>query len=198
MRINGREAEYIKRLQNTENWHPSWLVYRYAGRFLEGPSEVALASALQSLAESFVPNWGEQSENRILRLPWPISACLTVCKSSSELLEMAEKARSGELGDVGDWLAAEIRWSEDGITKEDLMSMTADRSPFDVAIRDVGFPTALRFLPVMIGRANHMNLWKSCWTFSTLFPTGTPMPLLRMRSTGVCFMPLCRLPRSQV
>ena len=150
VRINGREAEYIKRLQNTENWHPSWLVYRYAGRFLEGPSEVALASALQSLAESFVPNWGEQSENRILRLPWPISACLTVCKSSSELLEMAEKARSGELGDVGDWLAAEIRWSEDGITKEDLMSMTADRSPFDAAIRDVGFPTALRFLPVMI------------------------------------------------
>ena len=63
---------------------------------------------------------------------------------------MAEKARSGELGDVGDWLAAEIRWSEDGITKEDLMSMTADRSPFDAAIRDVGFPTTLRFLPVMI------------------------------------------------
>ena len=150
VRTNGREAEHIKRLQNTENWHPSWLVYRYAGRFLESPSKVELASALQSLAESFDPNWEGRSENGMLMLPWPLLACLTVCKSSSELSEMAEKAWNGELGDVGDWLAAEIRWSENGITKEDLVSMTADRSPFDGAIRDVGFPTALRFLPAMI------------------------------------------------
>ena len=154
MRINGREAEQVKRLQNTENWHPSWLVYRYAGRFLESPSKVALALALQSLAESFDPNWGERTENPSLMLPWPISACLAVCMSGSELLEMAQKARRGELGDVGDWLAAEIRWSENGITKEDLVSMTADRSPFDAAIRNVGFPTALRYMPVMIEPAS--------------------------------------------
>ena len=67
---------------------------------------------------------------------------------------MANKALTGKLGDVGDWLAAEIRWTENGITKDDLVSMSAERWPFDAAIRDVGFPTALRFLPVMIEPGN--------------------------------------------
>ena len=77
------------------------------------------------------------------KLPWPILACLNSCSSGRELLELADKATRRELGDVDDWIAAETRWFEKGIVRDDLLSMSNDRLPFDRRIGATGFPTTL-------------------------------------------------------
>ena len=150
VQLNGPISERIKQLRNIDDWHPSWASYKCAAEFMDNPSNERLASALHCLAECSTFDAKFPSRTQSLALPWPILACLTACNSSSELLVMAAKARSGELGDVGDWEAAENRWITDGITNEDLMSMTVDRLPVDPAIRDVGFPTTLQITPVFI------------------------------------------------
>ena len=154
--INGPISERIKHLRDIVDWHSSWAVYKFAAEFTDNPSKAGLASTLSRLAGSCVFNLERRSRSDFLMLPWPILACLNACSSSSELLAMAAKAQSGELGDVGDWETAENRWKANGVTKEDLLSMTEDRLPYDRAISYVGFPTTLHVTPVFISppRAN--------------------------------------------
>ena len=128
----------------------SWLAYKFGGEFLEAPSKEHLASALTSLA-TFVYIEDEVSVSYEWRnLPWPMLACLNSCHSGRELLELADKATRGELGDVDDWIAAETRWFEKGIVRDDLLSMSDDRLPFDPRIGETGFPTTLSPMSAMI------------------------------------------------
>ncbi len=150
VRLNSPESDYIKRFKDIDGWHSSWAVYKYAGEFMDKPSKEALASALCSMAPSLIEDCEVLSESGHLTLPWPILACLNACNSDAQLLDMAARARLGDLGDVGDWEAAENRWSANGVTKDDVLSMTDDRLPFDRGIKDCGFPTTLRATPVMI------------------------------------------------
>ena len=146
VRLNGRESTNIRHLQNIETWHPSWTVYKFVGAFLDAPSKEGLATVLVSLAESFGSELEIPSGRQYETLPWPVSACLEICDADSDLVRLAERAMNGELGDVGDWIAAEKRWFEGGITRGDLMSMTDDRMPFDAEIKETGFPTGLSIL----------------------------------------------------
>ena len=83
-------------------------------------------------------------------LPWPILACLNSCTNGQELLQLADKAIQGELGDVDDWIAAETRWFDKGITPNDLLSMSDDRLPFDARIGETGYPTSISVLAALI------------------------------------------------
>ena len=150
MRLRGPRSGDIKRLKNIDDWHSSWTVYKVAGEFMDDPTKESLASSLHSIAEAFVENWEDLFASKPLILPWPLLACLSACNNSTELLAIAENAQRGDFGDVGDWEVAENRWNAHGVTKEDLTSMTADRLPFDRAIRDIGFPTTLPAMPVLI------------------------------------------------
>ena len=150
VRLKGPQSGHIKRFKNINDWHSSWTVYKAAGEFMDDPTKESLASSLHSIAESFVGNWEDLFASEPLVLPWPLLACLSACNSSTELLAIAAKAQRGDFGDVGDWEAAENRWNANGVTKEDLRSMTVDRLPFDRAIKDIGFPTTLRAMPVLI------------------------------------------------
>lgn len=149
VRLNGKEAGYLRRLQTSEHWHEGWTIYHHARKFLEGPSKESLSSVLESLAEAFDPAWIAQFEKEAPMLPWPMLACLTASTNRMDLLNAAERSLNGELGDVADWEAAENRWSVNGITKDDLLSMTMDRLPFDRRIGDVGFPTTLKLMPII-------------------------------------------------
>jgi hypothetical protein len=59
--------------------------------------------------------------------------------------KLAERATRGDLGDLPDWLAAESRWKERGVTLEDLLHLTDDRWPFDREIAQCGFPVATAY-----------------------------------------------------
>ena len=148
--LNSNENVILPRLRHIQGWHPSWDVYRCAGDFIEAPSKESLAGALKSLARFF---YTEKDMTPILQqghLPWPILACLNSCTNSQELLQLAEKAIRGELGDVDDWIAAETRWFDKGITRNDLLSMSDARLPFDARIGETGYPTTLPGLAAVI------------------------------------------------
>ena len=150
IRLTGSEDTVFQRLRHVEGWHSSWLVYKYAGDFLEVPSKESLAMALTSLAAFvYAESDGPTGLGR-RNLPWPILACVHSCTSSQELLRLADKAAQGELGDVADWIAAETRWFDKGITGDDLLSMSDDRLPFDAKIGEIGFPPSISVLSAII------------------------------------------------
>ena len=149
--LKGNESEMLLRLWNTQRWHPSWDAYKYAEEFREAPSKESLAGALKSLASLFRIGEYMLGFPRYSNMPWPILACLYHCKSSQELHQLADEVKKGTLGDVEDWIAAETRWSERGITRDDMLSMTDDRLPFDTRIEEKGFPPKIPVVAAIIG-----------------------------------------------
>ena len=143
VRLIGNESELNHRLRNTEGWHPSWHVHRYGDEFSEAPSKESLAHALKSLARLFCNEGKLPKLPRWSRIPWPLLACLYSCTSAKDLHMLSIKSLQGDLGDLDDWLDAESRWFHEGITREDLISMTDSRMPFDAKIREEGFPTTI-------------------------------------------------------
>ena len=107
VRLNGSEYAFLKRLRHIENWHSSWHVFKHAGEFLEAPSKDSLANALKSIADYLYAESDSEQSFKGWNLPWPILACVNACSNSSDLLELADRAAQGELGDVDDWIAAE-------------------------------------------------------------------------------------------
>ena len=151
VRVNANENVILPRLRHMQGWHPSWDVYKYAGDFMEAPSKKSLADALESLASFFYTEEDMPPTDLLGILPWPILACLNICTNSQELLQLADKANQGALGDVDDWIAAETRWFDKGITRDDLLSISDDRLPFDAKIGETGFPTTISMLAALIG-----------------------------------------------
>ena len=150
VRLSRSDYPSADRLRHFENWHPSWRVYKYAGDFLEAPSKESLDSTLSLIADYIYAEGDVQTNLKQWNLPWPILACVNSCNSSIDLLKLAERAAQGELGDIGDWISAETRWFENGITRDDLVSMSDDRLPFDAKIGESGFPTDLDMSSVLI------------------------------------------------
>ena len=148
--LHANENVILPRLRHIQGWHPSWNVYKCAGDFMDAPSKESLADTLKSLASFFYAEPDMLPTFQWSHLPWPILACLNSCTNGQELLQLADKAIRGELGDVDDWIAAETRWFDKGITPNDLLSMSDDRLPFDKMIGEAGFPTSISMLAALI------------------------------------------------
>jgi hypothetical protein len=100
--------------------HPGlWQAWISAVRFCKEPTHERLALELEALAQG-----AEMTEFRraLSRLPWPLGACLAQVSSIDELRVLAQRARTGELGQAGDWRTAERRWFEQGIDAAALFS----------------------------------------------------------------------------
>ena len=122
---------------------PTWNVFRTSAEFLMDPSKESLAAALREIASSVGAEFFQQRSSWFERVPWPISASLILCSGTSDILHMSQRALSGALGDSKDWATAEKRWLENGITEEDILSMSHDRLPFDSKISVSGFPITM-------------------------------------------------------
>ena len=168
-RLHAKNAVKAPRFRDTEGWHPNWNIYKHAAQFLETLSKDRLAEVLSSLAGFF---YKQEDTFPILErehLPWPILACLSSCTNSQELLEMAERAKRGELGDAEDWKKAETRWFDNGITHEDLISMSNDRLPFDSDMKSYGFPTVIPTLgPIFLSAREPDHLAEMLNTYNNL------------------------------
>lgn len=117
-----------------------WLPAVAALPFLEDPSAVTLAAALDSCADE----WHGALGSAVLQLvPWPVSACLSAADSAESLRRLAAKAQAGGLGTHDDWLAAEERWKREGLVEEDLEYLTDSSWPYDHQIARIGFPWSL-------------------------------------------------------
>jgi hypothetical protein len=125
--------------------HPGWLPTIEEVRFSQSPSKQTLADGLGRVAaagKAFAPDVYRSS------FSWVFGSCLGSTHSLAALGKLAERAARGDLGDLPDWLTAEKRWKERGITLEDLLHLTDDRWPFDRDIAQCGFPVAAAHLIV--------------------------------------------------
>ncbi|MDE3099696.1 MAG: hypothetical protein KGJ88_09505 [Verrucomicrobiota bacterium] len=137
--------------EGANHWHFSWKVWLAGLRFAKHPDASTLALELEWLFH----NWEASGQARQLGIgPWPIAACLDWCKSPGDLKSLIEKARTGALGDTGDWRAAEQRWRNLGVTVEDLLHVSVSASPFGPDIRKKGVP----FQIAQLRSAGDLNL----------------------------------------
>ena len=150
MQMSERESSWLHEIQNLERFHPSWMVFKAVAEFGQDPSKETLASALREIA----PLLGNEINLRALRwprlLPWPILACMEMCSEDGQLVQLANRASAGHLGDTQDWVSAENRWIERGLTLEDISSMSDDRLPFDSGVATSGFPITLSAWPMAV------------------------------------------------
>ena len=127
---------------DSSNVHPGWIPTIEEIKFSQSPSMQALADGLRRVAavsEAFVPKFFRPP------LSWVFGSCLVSARSQAELNNLVERADRGDLGDLRNWLAAENRWKERGVTLEDLLHLTDDRWPFDGEIAERGFPVAAAY-----------------------------------------------------
>ena len=133
-------SEEVRRLfsvfDTIEDVHSSWLPLVESLHFLENPSHVTLAETLRRIAKNY--------PHRLSRpiLPWPLAACLRASDNPTELEALAALAEAGKLGKLKDWLIAEKRWRQHGVTVADISHMTDDHWPFTNDIAERGFPFA--------------------------------------------------------
>jgi energy-coupling factor transporter ATP-binding protein EcfA2 len=85
----------------------AWRAWRKLSDFHSAPSKDRLADALDAVAEWVLfddgpPRWPATA--------WVIDSCLEFAASAEELRALATAARTGQLGDLEDWRAAEARW----------------------------------------------------------------------------------------
>jgi hypothetical protein len=132
-------SNWLMPLRDLPNPGSYWIMFVAAARFLENPSNSALARELRAIAKNFAPKWAKAAASRV---PWPMGACLSMSSNQNELWEMANRAETGEFGNVEDWIAAEKRWLTHGVVTEDIDSMTDERWPFDKDVAQLGFPFA--------------------------------------------------------
>ena len=147
MKVPGDESFWFFRLQDLGDCHPTWALYQSAARFLKNPSKRTLAQELRTLAPLLNSELHHSRFWSQPQVPWPLAACINLCDTEMDTLDLARKAETGQLGDRDDWLAAEHRWRTVGVTEHDIISMSDERLPFDSGIGSEGFPTALSFLP---------------------------------------------------
>lgn len=116
-----------------------WVPLVEARRFVSNPTSQTLAEALERIADCTPIN---PRPKYIDNLPWPIAMCIQSTKDSEDLSTLTQRIRSGDLGDITDWSAAELRWADQGISIEDLKHITDERWPIGGDIAEKGFPLA--------------------------------------------------------
>jgi hypothetical protein len=124
----------IKIIKDTT--HPEWWPFLDGISFTQTPSKESLAQSLQQIAKSGKTYF----KDTILLMPWVLSSCLYIARNPEELKTLADHIERGELGDSQDWIAAEERWSANGVTQNDLLAIPNDGRPFSERIADSGFP----------------------------------------------------------
>ncbi|MFT4936158.1 MAG: hypothetical protein ACI9LT_002870 [Pseudoalteromonas distincta] len=112
-------------VSNRTRWN--WLFDVEA--FVGEPTTENLARAVAACAKAQIPAVA------IRRLPWPVALAL----EESELCgldALIARIETGQLGTIDDWLGAEHRWLNEGVTLDDVDALQGGRLfPRDIALR---------------------------------------------------------------
>jgi hypothetical protein len=136
--VNGIESDdRVNKVFALGVWHhPDWKMLNAVSTFRSRPSRSSLAEGLRLLADVWV---GERSKQLIYRVSWPMGACISIAETKEHLLDMADAASSGKLGDTNEWRCAEERWLR-GITIDDFRSFEEHDCRIGGYMAQRGFP----------------------------------------------------------
>ena len=141
--------------------HPYWASLAAAAKFAESPRKDVLAGALRQLADKI----RHQKTNRPyfpMVFQWPFAACFEAADGPNDLRLFAERIDRGEMGAYEDWLKAEKRWQNRGITSDDVRWMEDERWPIPKEIADVGIPFSVCSIDVSLDSWNAVSI-KDFW-----------------------------------
>ena len=134
LKVSEDESFWFFRLQDLEIAIRAGLCTNQRPCSCRNPSKETLARALRTIAplmnsDPILSRRWWQSQ-----IPWPLAACINLCDTEVDALDMAQRADAGKLGDVDSWRRAEHRWRTAGVTEHDIRSMSDERLPFDRGI----------------------------------------------------------------
>jgi hypothetical protein len=116
-----------------------WELLISAGKFSQNPTEENLAIELERLAPKFVSDC-RLDKFHSTWMPWQFACCVRNDFSNFSLLDLAEAARNGELGNRDAWENAEDRWNESGLCHADVSVSDRFGFGFDKEVSAIGFP----------------------------------------------------------
>ncbi|MBD9355111.1 NACHT domain-containing protein [Methylomonas albis] len=138
--VDSKVSDLDKSLNKVEaNKQWKWLIQAWRFSLGLGCSKSHLAELLQ---EFFGWTLNEQKSIGKMQnmLAWPISACISAVHATEEKAQLITAIKKGNLGDKEDWLSAQVRWENAGITKDDLKFIPERNLPFDNQIAKIGYP----------------------------------------------------------
>jgi hypothetical protein len=147
---------------------PEWLPYISSLRFANRLGADTLGAELRTLSTNWKPSLWRQ---RYLDAPWPLAACMAAGQTDADLLRLAERAERGEMGSLDDWICAEDRWQQSGITDDDLVYLSGAQRPFDAQIAERGFPFAVATILDIESRRSG-QAFERLWTLFQVLPQG--------------------------
>jgi hypothetical protein len=134
--IAGSEPKSERKVATPEA-HPSWRAVRACRRFATEPSASTLAAACRSLMVLSNNKWRARLASGA---SWPLATIVRSAESEEDLELFAAEIEQGLFGDLKQWLAAEKRWTEDGIHMCDIQYTNSLGRPFDKCIDAKGYP----------------------------------------------------------
>ncbi|VFM96040.1 MAG: hypothetical protein BECKG1743D_GA0114223_101102 [Candidatus Kentron sp. G] len=134
----GESSEKADPAPFSGRWEWRWLFA--AEQFEHRPSREGLAALLADFANHHVEDIARQFGGTLSNLAWPLGACIRAAQEGEALGRLARAAEEGKLGDENDWLTAQRRWEESGLTERDLRYESKEGLPFDDRVGEVGFP----------------------------------------------------------
>jgi hypothetical protein len=124
---------FVERSRN-EKWQP----FHEVAVFAADPNKTTLSNCLARLSTLPLCSVAVLSE-LMLSIPWVLGSILRDHMEGVPLPKLAEEAKAGGFGDYPDWLAAERRFSEQGISGNDFKTWQSGRY-ITSQIRSVGAP----------------------------------------------------------
>lgn len=118
------------------DWNPKWKLFKFVSDFVANPSAESLSDCLTNISSNAL--W-EEARNNSTVLPWVIESILPYCDNDTDIRHVSDLARVGKLGDHAEWVDAEKRWIEQGITHEDFLSSPRTQQ-FSELVGTVGAP----------------------------------------------------------
>lgn len=134
--------------------HPEWKALKHAQNFSLAPSADSLAAAILEIHKLEL---GEALQELVALMPWPIANALHLSEYPNFALpELAKLISEKYYGDIDEWLKAEDRWIENGISENDLKHSAA-RDWFHNDIGNIGCP-AIVSLTMMHNSSESINI----------------------------------------
>jgi hypothetical protein len=126
-----------------------WQLLNLIDEFRISPCAASLSRVLSCAARESERNFVELGA----WVPWPVGALLASVNSFEGLKALSERALIGDFGDYHDWMSAQNRWKQAGITESDLKAVVQGQW-FDRQVASIGSPGGLVITGITAGATN--------------------------------------------
>ncbi|WP_155951627.1 NACHT domain-containing NTPase [Pseudomonas sp. FGI182] len=120
--------------------HPLWEWFFKCFTLSDNFSLLEFSGIFSSLKDIYPSFHRSAFSEWMWHLPWPIASCLCSLNEYYTLEFYSEQALAGRLGDNRIWAEANIRWSQEQVTLEDLNYCPEEGLPYDFNVNKIGIP----------------------------------------------------------